>query len=215
MVLSFGVPSASQSYMPVSLVSTCYVNTVTDGSMLPHPRQTTLAACASRSSGAAASCQGCLSHTSRTCSSSSGSGSSNNQIAEFGSLVCVIGTAGAVLLQRCAVNVTDCVMTGNLAHMDGGRSSAAAVKHFRWSMLRLTGMWRRREEGGGVVVRGVGMHKALASFKSCRFSLNSALGKSGGALLLDSGLGPVDCDCHSCVFGTAAVQQMTGAQSPA
>eukprot|EP00775_Hariotina_reticulata_P014573 gene14573-14702_t len=122
------------------------------------------------------------------------------QIVEFGSVVYVIGTAGAILLQRCAANITDCALTGNRAHMDGGAAVVQQPSYFQVVNVTFDRNVAEAGEGGGVVVRGVGIHKSPATFRSCRFSQNLALGRSGGALLLDSGLGPVNCSCQSCTF---------------
>lgn len=128
----------------------------------------------------------------------------------FVAQVYVAGTAGGLLLQNSALQLRACTFANNTAARDAGGALVLQPSNFTASDSTFASNTASSGLGGGLIVRGTSSRPALARLARCRFSRNSAVAKSGGAVLVDSGLGPVDLACDGCEFDANTAGQDGG-----
>lgn len=131
-------------------------------------------------------------------------------VLQFESLMHVQGSAGAALIQRSTLNLSESLLTGNSAEWDAGALMLQQPERCSMDADEFTQNSVKRGVGGAIVLRGVGA-RAEGSLKSCSFTDNAALLGSGGAIVLDSGLGPLEVQFEGCNFSRNAAGQDGGA----
>eukprot|EP00775_Hariotina_reticulata_P007554 gene7554-7763_t len=99
-------------------------------------------------------------------------------------------------MQHCQVNVTDSSLTGNMAHKDGGAAFVQQLATLRFFNVTVGHNAAIAGGGGGVMVKAA----VTAAFEHCHFVNNTAQKMNGGAVLLDSWLGRINCTCLGCHF---------------
>jgi hypothetical protein len=132
--------------------------------------------------------------------SSSGSGASDGgtpQVLKFASLVHVQGSAGAALIQRSTLNVSQTNMTRNSA----GWAAGGLLMQQQWQLSMANSHLENNRvawgSGGGLVMRGP---TGSGDITDSNFVTNEATVGSGGAVAIDSGLGPLELHCQGCQF---------------
>jgi hypothetical protein len=148
----------------------------------------------------------------------------SSQLGSFGRLESVVhprGSAGAALMQSCAVQIDSCTYDRNTAEQSAGALLVRQPSQLLLVNSSLTNNSAAQGVGGAMVVTGLVTGRAAAAvvykltalepappaaaaaevrMQDCSFISNAASAGSGGAAVFDSQLGGLTVSCKTCKF---------------